>query len=96
MAKDNDDILLDSDGDESVADGDFAIGDGTLDDCYIIFKLNKGQWKSDVLIGANLQIMINAAKPKTDMKQQIAISLLRDGKEAKRLDIVNGNIDFEI
>ena len=96
MAKDSDDILIDDSGDEAVKDGDFNIDDGTLDDCYIIFRLNKGAWKSDVLIGPNLQLMINAALPKTDIKQEIAISLLRDGKEAKSLDIVDGNIEFEI
>ena len=40
MVTDNDDILSDSDGDEAASNGDFAVGDGTLDDCFIIFGLN--------------------------------------------------------
>ena len=42
MATDNTDILLDADGDDKVANGDFALGDGRLDDGEIIFKLNTG------------------------------------------------------
>ena len=40
MAKDNIDVLLDKDGDDVIKNGDHAYGDGRLDDCFSIFKLN--------------------------------------------------------
>jgi hypothetical protein len=96
MATVNDDILLDEDGDDLVRDGDWAVGDGTLDDCWIIFGLNKGTVKSDPLLGPNLQLMINAPTVPTTIKQALDLALEMDGKTPKKLDIVNGHIDFEI
>lgn len=96
MATDNNDILLDDDGEDKVKDGDFAVGDGTIDDCFIIFRLNKGMLKGNVMMGPNLQLMINDNKPPTKIKQEMSLSLEMDGKTAKKLDIVNGVLDFEI
>jgi hypothetical protein len=88
--------LIDSNGDEIVTAGDFAIGDGTLDDCNIIFRLNTGALKSDPILGPNLITMINSNKQDADIKQSLALHLARDNKYAKKLDIKNGNITFTI
>lgn len=96
MATDNEDILLDDDGDDLVSGGDFVVADGKLDDCYIIFQLNKGALKGTPLMGPNLQLMINDSKPPTAIKQACDLSLQMDGKSAKSLEVVDGKIAFEI
>ena len=93
---DNVDILLDADGAFRVENGDFVIGDGTIDDCFIIMKLNTGALKSDPVLGINLIRMINSKQSTSEMKQTIQLHMARDNKNFKKLDIINGNIDFEL
>lgn len=96
MAKENIDILLDANGDDKVVGGDFAIGDGTLDDCIIIMKLTTGSLKSDPKLGPNLVEMNNAKKSPTEIQQVMKLHLKRDNKTVKSLKIVNGEIKLEI
>lgn len=96
MATDNDDILLTSDGDDLVRNGDFAIGDGRLDDCLIIMKTNTGTIKSDPILGPNLINIINKHNGSGEMKQALSLHLKRDNKTYKKLEVKNGNIQFEI
>lgn len=96
MAKDNVDILLDENFEDKVVNGDFAIGDGTLDDCNIIVKLNTGSIKSDPILGPNLVKMINSHLSPTQIIQQIKLHLNRDNKQPKKLEITNGFINIEM
>lgn len=96
MATDNIDILLDSDYEDKIVDGDFAIGDGRLDDCNIILQLNAGELKSDPILGPTLIRMINSNISPTQIKQKCTLHLNRDGKFPKKFDIKNGFIDLEL
>lgn len=96
MATDNTDILLDENGDDLIKGGDYAVGDGVIDDCFIIFKLNTGSLKSDALLAPNLISMINGKQGSDDIKKALSINLQRDNKQYKRLSVKNGLIDFEI
>lgn len=96
MATDNDDILLDSDGDDSIKNGDFELGDGTEDDCVIILKLNRGALKSDPLLGPNLVTMMNKKYGSSDIIQAVRIALERDAKRPKKLNVISGNINLEL
>jgi hypothetical protein len=96
MATENDDIILDQDGEDLVDNGDFVVDDGKLDDCLIILKTNKGEVKSDPMLGPNLIKMMNANVTTTDLKQEILLNLKMDSKEPKKLDIKDGNIDLSI
>jgi hypothetical protein len=96
MAKDNEDILLDSDGDEKVDNGDFAIGDGSLEDCECILNSNTGTVKSDPLIGANLFLLMNGQVTKTEIRQRVQLNLARDNKFPQRINVVDGNIGIEL
>lgn len=96
MATDNDDILLDAQGDDQIANGDFLVGDGRLDDCAIILRLNTASLKSDPVLAPNLVELINSKGGATDMKKTLRIHLERDGKQFKKLDVKNGKIDFEL
>lgn len=96
MATVNDDILIDNNGDEQVINGDFAIGDGSIDDCLIIMKLNTGALKSDPILGPNLITLINKHNGALEAKQAIKLHLNRDKKTFKKLEITNGKIVFEL
>lgn len=96
MAKDNVDILLDEDMEDKVVNGDFAIGDSTLDDCNIILKLNTGSLKSDPILGPNLIRMMNSNMSPTQIKQLIKLHLNRDNKHPRKLDLNNGFVDIEM
>lgn len=96
MATDNIDILLDADNEDKIEGGDFAIGDGTLDDCNIILQLNTGDLKSDVILGPTLIRMINSHTSPTQMKQEIKLHLNRDNKFPKEINFNNGTIDIDM
>lgn len=96
MATDNTDILLDPDFEDRIEAGDFAIGDGTLDDCNIILKLNTGDLKSDVMLGPTLIRMINSNTSPTQMKQEMKLHLNRDNKYPKEIVFENGSIKIDM
>lgn len=96
MAKHNIDVLLDTDGDDLVRAGDFAIGDCIADDCLIIFKLNTGALKSDPLLAPNLIKLINDNSGSSSIQKALRINLQRDNKIFKRLNVNNGIIDFKL
>lgn len=96
MATDNDDILLDDTGDDLVVDGDFAVGDGRLDDCLILFSLNKGEIKDEPFLGPNAVRLMNNHRGGMILRKELSIALRMDSKEYKKLEVVNGNIDFEL
>lgn len=86
MATDsNSDIVLDGDFDDKHLYGDFELGDGRVDDCRCILKLNSGALKSDPIMGPNLILMMNGKVTETDLKQIIDLHFRRDGKELKAL-----------
>lgn len=96
MATDKDDILIDGNYEDIVVNGDDAVDDGELCDCYIIVRLNKGEVKSDPMLGPEIIKLMNAHNGSGKMKQQIGLALEMDGKEAGKLAIKDGNIDFSI
>jgi hypothetical protein len=96
MATENNDILLNDDGSFKIENGDFAIGDGTLDDCNIIIKANTGTIKLDPILGPNIIRMTNSNTSPTQMKQEIKLHLNRDNKFPKKLDITNGFINIDM
>lgn len=96
MATDNVDILLDADYEDKIEGGDFVMGDGTLDDCNIIMKLNTGDLKSDVILGPTLIRMINSHTSPTQIKQEIKLHLNRDNKFPKEISFKNGLINIDI
>lgn len=96
MVTDNIDVLLDDDGDDSFGNGDFQVGDGRVDDCAIIFRLNTGSLKSDPILAPNLIQMINRKNGSVEIEKALRINLERDNKRYKTLSVKNGEIDFEI
>ncbi len=93
---DNQDILIDNDGNFIIENGDFKIGDGTIDDCSLIIGLNTGVCKIDPILGPNLIRMTNGKISTTQLKQEIKLHLSRDGKNPKKIEIENGSLNIEM
>jgi hypothetical protein len=78
MAKD---ILLASDGDLLIENGDFVIKESELQEVGIILQMSKGELKSDPLIGANLTQFMRAEKNRAKIADHITKQLELDGKD---------------
>ena len=97
MAK-NRDILLNSDIDIMFANGDFVIGDSTMQNQYLILSTHKGEWKENPFIGAGLEDMLHDEGGEAYWKRRIAEELKRDGMDVKEVKIINNgqiNINAE-
>ena len=87
------DILLNSENDIDIVNGDLVIGESLLQEVAIITQLNSGELKSDPVLGPNL-IQFNKSNAKrTEIDQRLRVHLARDGKdfnEIKKYIEVNG------
>lgn len=92
----NTDILLDSNFEDKVENGDFAIGEGTQDDCQVILGLTTGALKSDPILAPNLIQMINSNKGPSEVIQKIKLNLNRDSKFPKSIELKNGAVDIKL
>ncbi|MCO5253639.1 MAG: hypothetical protein M9892_04645 [Bacteroidetes bacterium] len=75
------DFLSDMDEDEVAVNGDFAFGESTQQELADIIRLNKGQLKSDPLLGPELVRMVNAKAKSVDVEQVMRDNLSRDNKD---------------
>lgn len=96
MAKDSEDILQDTDGDELVANGDFVVGDGTLDDVDAILLSSPGTWKNDGIIGPALYLFQNGKVTPTEIKQRVELHLNRDAKYPDKITVNGGDIRVDM
>lgn len=90
MAKD---ILLNEDNDLQILNGDFVIGESTIQEVGIILSLTKGDLKSDPLVGADLIQLKKTKLKKFDIESRARIALARDGKD---YDIIKDYINTKI
>lgn len=93
MAKDRD-ILLSTELDIMFANGDFVIGDSTMQNQYLILSTHKGEWKENPNIGAGIVDMLNDEDSETYWKHRITVELERDGMIVKQIKIKNSQIQI--
>lgn len=74
------DILLDSNDDLLIVNGDFAIGESTDQEVGILLRLNPGELKEDPLLGPGLIRLIQSQASEADIKRLVKVHLARDGK----------------
>jgi len=90
MAKD---VLLDDDYDLKILNGDFVIGESTMQDVVLILQTNKGEWKHDPILGCNLIELIKSKSSKVEVEKRVRLQLERDGKNYDKIkNIINFNI----
>jgi hypothetical protein len=91
MAKD---ILLTSDNDLQLLNGDFFIGESLMQEVGIILQMNQGELKIDPLIGANLIVKMRGIENRHKIESLIDSQMELDGKnydEIKELIIIKIN-----
>lgn len=86
------DILLNENNEPIIVNGDFIIGESSLQETAIILQLRQGELKNDPVLGVNLQHMVNAKENRTSIERTIKIHLQRDGKD---YDEVINQINFK-
>ena len=91
MAKD---IILDSNNDILIQNGDFFIGKSLTQDGLLILSSNTGEWKSDPLLGCNLTTLNNSSGDNATIERRIKMQLERDGKDYDNLkQLININVN---
>jgi hypothetical protein len=78
MAKD---IVLDSEFDLKIVNGDFVIDESETQEVALILSMSQGELKSDPLIGANLIEFIRGGKDKVKIEKHIRSQLELDDKD---------------
>ena len=86
MAK-NRDILLDTDVDIMFSGRDFAIGDSTRQNQYLILASNKGEFKENPFVGAGVGDMTGDEGSGAYWKHRIGEELKRDGMTVEKIEI---------
>jgi hypothetical protein len=72
------DILLDSDGDLQIQNGDFVIGKSDAQNALLILRAEKGTFKQFSLLGVGLVKYLNAPLDST-LRREIQLQMEADG-----------------
>lgn len=87
------DILLNSEDDLNIIDGDFAIGESVLQEVGIILRLNSGELKSDPVLAPNLIQLVKSAENSQEFEDRVRIFLKRDNKNYNEIkELINTTI----
>lgn len=74
------DILLDDSDDLNIVNGDFVIGESTLQEVGIILRLNSGELRNDPVLAPNLIQLVNSASKEQEFEERVRLFLRRDNK----------------
>lgn len=86
------DLLLDNNGDLKIENGDFVIGDATLQNQNAILQSQKGEFKEHPEVGVGLDNGILDENPR-EIISEIRKQFIHDGLEIKTFDILeNGDL----
>ncbi len=88
------DLLLNTDGDLLVVDGDFAIGESNGDDIQLIIASTPGDWKQYPSCGANATAEINNSDA-YPFKLRIEEQLKADGFTVNSVKLNNGEVEVD-
>lgn len=74
------DILLDDSDDLNIVNGDFVIGESTLQEVGIILRLNSGELRNDPVLAPNLIQLVNSTSNDQEFEERVRLFLRRDNK----------------
>ena len=95
MAIPMNDLLLDENGDLKVENGDFVIGDATLQNQDAILEFQKGEFKEHPEVGVGLSNALLDENPR-EILSQIRQQFKYDGLVIKTFEILdNGDLDID-
>jgi len=85
------DILLNSENDLMIANGDFAVGDSLNQQVGLLLLVNKGEVKQHPLIGVGINDIL-LAESMTDIYNEVRVQLKADGLKLRKIERVDGKI----
>jgi hypothetical protein len=91
------DLLLNSDFDLQITNGDFATGDSKRQEADLIMRANAGDYKRSPVVGVNLIDIINDEYINLQqLKVTVANQMKYDGKKLKTFAVTGNNINIEV
>lgn len=87
-------ILLDENG-IVVRGGKTSVGNTTYQEVGAILSMSQGDSKSDPILGVNVVRKLRSTNI-TDLNKSIRLSLIRDGKNVRNVDLSGGKIKVDI
>lgn len=87
-------ILLDENG-IVVQGGNTSVGNTTYQEVSTILSMSQGDSKSDPILGVNVVRKLRSTNI-TDLNKSIRLSLIRDGKNVRNVDLSGGKIKVDI
>jgi len=85
------DILLNTDNDLMIANGDFAVGDCLNQQVGLLLLFNKGEVKQHPLTGAGINDLLNS-ESMAAVTDEIQKQLKADGLKLRKIERVDGKI----
>lgn len=82
------DFLLGNDGDLLIQDGDFVIGDSTIQNQKLLFVTKKGEWRQNIGVGIGAIDYIND-DALADLSQEIQKQFEADGMRVKKVSVMD-------
>ena len=79
------DILIDTENDIKIINGDFDVGESEMQEVGLILQSTQGEWKQSPILGPNLYQYIKSKASKTEIDSQVRIHLAIDNKDFKSL-----------
>jgi len=89
------DILLDTDNDLNIYQGDFKVGAADLHHVEVLLISAPGSFKQSPLTGANIRSLISG-KVDVATRRDIKVQLASDGYKAKNVTIDNGTLVIDL
>ena len=89
------DILLDTDNDLKIYNGDFHVGAADMHHAEVLLISAPGSFKQYPLIGANIRSLISG-KLDVSARRDLKVQLAADGYKARKITIVNGALEIEL
>jgi len=80
------DILLDENFDVIAENGDFKMGDATLQNQQLLLLTGKGEWKQSPVVGIGLAEYLLDDAPVDELHQEIQKQFSLDGMKVKKIE----------
>jgi hypothetical protein len=84
------DVLLDEDFDLLMENGDFVVGESTLQHQALLLLSNKGEWRQSPVVGVGLNNFLLQDGGEDELRQLVRKELERDGMRVGSIQLDEG------
>jgi hypothetical protein len=88
------DIILNSDKELDVKDGDFVVGESTLQHQDLLLVTNKGEWKENPLVAVGILGFLKE-EDESGLMGEIKVQFEKDGMEVKEISIDDAKLNVD-